>query len=104
MGVQLARHHSPPPDSWLIATYIAGCTEDSRKVGSVARFLLAPWGGACHHSHVTGPYQRGSWVGRPFRRLRRWARHTPNGTIALNMICVGIALILVAIIIAITVL
>jgi DNA-binding CsgD family transcriptional regulator len=39
-------------------------------------------------------------MGRPIRRLRRWARHTPNGTIALNMISTGIALILVAIILA----
>jgi hypothetical protein len=38
---------------------------------------------------------------RPLRRLRRWARHTPNGTVALNMIAAGIVLILIAIVIAI---
>lgn len=41
-----------------------------------------------------------SRVGRPYRRLRRWARHTPNGTIALNMVAAGLALILAAVIIA----
>lgn len=45
--------------------------------------------------------QRGSRVGRPYRRLRRWARHTPNGTMALNMISTGIVLIIIAVIIAI---
>lgn len=39
-------------------------------------------------------------IGRPYRRMRRWARHTPNGTMALNMISVGVVLILAAIIIA----
>jgi hypothetical protein len=39
-------------------------------------------------------------IGHPYRRLRRWARHTPNGTIALNMISVGVVLIIVALIIA----
>jgi len=37
----------------------------------------------------------------PYRKLRRWARHTPNGTIALNMITAGVALIFVAIVLAI---
>jgi len=32
------------------------------------------------------------------RRFRRWIRHTPNGTIAFNMIIVGIALIVIAIV------
>jgi hypothetical protein len=40
-------------------------------------------------------------IGRPYRRLRRWARHTPNGTIALNLICIGVVLVLAAIIIAV---
>lgn len=39
---------------------------------------------------------RGSRIGRPMRRLRRWARHTPNGTMALNMISIGVALIFIA--------
>ena len=33
---------------------------------------------------------------RPYRRLRRWARHTPNGTIAMNLITAGLALVLLA--------
>ncbi|MGI8591502.1 MAG: hypothetical protein ACR2M5_11020 [Nakamurella sp.] len=48
---------------------------------------------------MTQPH--GSRIGRPLRRLRRWARHTPNGTMALNMISVGIALIFIAAIIAV---
>jgi hypothetical protein len=43
--------------------------------------------------------KRSRW-GRPYRRLRRWARHTPNGTIALNMVSAGLALIIIAVIIA----
>jgi hypothetical protein len=43
---------------------------------------------------------RRSRIGRPYRRVRRWARHTPNGTMALNMISAGVVLILAAIIIA----
>ncbi len=39
-------------------------------------------------------------IGQPLRRLRRWARHTPNGTMALNMMSVGVALIFIAAIIA----
>jgi hypothetical protein len=39
-------------------------------------------------------------MSRPYRRLRRWARHTPNGTMALNMISVGVALILVGAVLA----
>jgi hypothetical protein len=51
---------------------------------------------------VTNPNRSDrSRIGRPYRRLRRWARHTPNGTIALNMISVGLALIFIAIVIAI---
>ena len=42
-----------------------------------------------------------SRTGRPYRRLRRWARHTPNGQMALNMIGVGLALILVAVLLAV---
>lgn len=37
---------------------------------------------------------------RPYRRLRRWARHTPNGTIALNLISIGIVLVFLAIVMA----
>lgn len=47
---------------------------------------------------MTGPH--GSRLGRPYRRLRRWVRHTPNGTIALNMISTGVVLIAIAIVIA----
>ncbi|MDQ6936266.1 MAG: hypothetical protein M3140_00915 [Actinomycetota bacterium] len=36
----------------------------------------------------------------PYRRLRRWARHTPNGTIALNMITAGLVFILAAVVLA----
>lgn len=37
-----------------------------------------------------------SRIGRPLRRLRRWARHTPNGTMALNMVSIGVGLIFIA--------
>ena len=37
----------------------------------------------------------------PYTRLRRWARHTPNGTMALNMIAAGVALIFVATVLAV---
>jgi high-affinity K+ transport system ATPase subunit B len=47
---------------------------------------------------VTGANRR-SLVGRPYRRLRRWARHTPNGDIALTMMAIGIALIFVAVVV-----
>jgi hypothetical protein len=40
---------------------------------------------------------------RPFRRLRRWARHTPNGTIALNLCVLGLVLLLLAGILALTI-
>lgn len=53
---------------------------------------------------MSSPRPKRSKVGRPYRHLRRWARHTPNGTIALNMIATGVALIFVAIIVAIFVL
>lgn len=39
--------------------------------------------------------------GGPYTRLRRWARHTPNGTMALNMIAAGIALIFLAAVLAV---
>lgn len=48
--------------------------------------------------------QRRSPAGRPFRRLKRWARHTPNGVIALNMVCGGLALIVIALILALVLL
>ena len=51
---------------------------------------------------VSNPNQSNrSRIGRPYRRLRRWARHTPNGTMALNMMSAGVALIFIAIIIAV---
>jgi hypothetical protein len=40
-----------------------------------------------------------SRVGRPYRRLRRWARHTPNGDIALTMMALGVALIFIAVVV-----
>ena len=42
-----------------------------------------------------------SRLGRPYRRVRRWARHTPNGDIALAMLGVGAALVVVALIVAV---
>ena len=45
-----------------------------------------------------------SRIGRPYRRARRWARHTPNGEIALIMLAVGVALIFIALVIALVVL
>ena len=44
--------------------------------------------------------RHGSALGRPYRRLRRWARHTPNGDIALAMMAVGLVLVLAAVLIA----
>jgi hypothetical protein len=38
---------------------------------------------------------------RPLRRMRRWARHTPNGEIAITLICLGVALIATAAILAV---
>ncbi len=43
-------------------------------------------------------------VGRPWRRLKRWARHTPNGDIALVLVSLGVALIFVAVVALVTVL
>jgi hypothetical protein len=42
---------------------------------------------------------RRSRVGRPYRRLRRWARHTPNGEIALILLALGASLIFIALIV-----
>lgn len=50
---------------------------------------------------MTGGPQRRSRLGRPCRRLRRWARHTPNGEIALMMIGIGVALVFVAVVVAV---
>jgi len=50
---------------------------------------------------VTSP--RRSLLGRPYRRLRRWARHTPNGTIAVNMIIAGLVLVLAAVVLIIVI-
>lgn len=50
---------------------------------------------------MSAPPQR-SRIGRPVRHLRRWARHTPNGRIALVLISLGIALIFVAVLVGIT--
>ncbi len=44
-----------------------------------------------------------SRLGRPYRRLRRWARHTPNGDIALTLMALGVVFIFVALIIAVVV-
>jgi hypothetical protein len=49
---------------------------------------------------VTEPHRR-SRIGRPYRRLRRWARHTPNGEIALTMVAVGIAMVFAAVVLGI---
>jgi hypothetical protein len=40
-------------------------------------------------------------VGRPYRRLRRWARHTPNGEIAVTLVGIGVALVFIAVILAV---
>lgn len=48
--------------------------------------------------------QRRSALGRPYRRLRRWARHTPNGEIAVTMIALGIVLVFLAVLLAVFVL
>ena len=48
--------------------------------------------------------ERRSRIGRPWRRAKRWARHTPDGEIALILVSVGIALVFVAIVLAFTVL
>jgi len=45
-----------------------------------------------------------SRIGRPYRRLRRWARHTPNGTIAMNMVVAGVVLIIIALVLALVIL
>jgi len=47
--------------------------------------------------------RRRSAVGRPYRRLRRWARHTPNGDIALTLMGIGVALVFVAVVLGVTV-
>lgn len=39
-------------------------------------------------------------VSRPYRRVRRWARHTPSGEIALTLVATGVALVFVALVIA----
>lgn len=41
---------------------------------------------------------------RPIRRLRRWARHTPNGEIALTMLVAGAVLLVIALVLAVIVL
>jgi hypothetical protein len=43
---------------------------------------------------------RRSRIGRPYRRLKRWARHTPSGEIALVLVATGVALVFVALVIA----
>jgi len=48
---------------------------------------------------VTRPLRR-SRIGRPYRRLRRWARHTPNSQIAASMIITGAALLAIAVVLA----
>jgi hypothetical protein len=49
---------------------------------------------------MSGP-QRRSRVGRPYRRVRRWARHTTNGDIAMTMMALGIALVFIAVLVAV---
>jgi hypothetical protein len=46
------------------------------------------------------PHDR-SRLGRPYRRLRRWARHTPNGDIAVTLMSLGVVLIFAALILAV---
>lgn len=41
-----------------------------------------------------------SRIGRPYRHLRRWARHTSNGDIAITLMSLGAVLIAVALLIA----
>ena len=48
--------------------------------------------------------QGGRRITRPLRRVQRWARHTPNGTIALNLVALGLALLLIAAVLALTIL
>jgi hypothetical protein len=50
------------------------------------------------------PGEKRSRIGRPYRRLRRWARHTPNGTIGLNLFVIGLALMAIAGVLALTIL
>jgi hypothetical protein len=45
-------------------------------------------------SHRPTPVFRG------FRRLRRWAKHTPNGDIALGLITIGGVMLVVAVVLA----
>lgn len=45
-----------------------------------------------------------SRIGRPYRRIRRWLRHTPNSSVAVTMITLGVALIFLAAILAVLVL
>jgi hypothetical protein len=42
-----------------------------------------------------------SRIGRPVRRARRWLRHTPNATLAVAMISLGVALIFLGVLLAI---
>jgi high-affinity K+ transport system ATPase subunit B len=53
----------------------------------------------CKDAGVSEPSGK-SLLGRPYRRLRRWARHTPNGEVALAMMAVGITLVLIAAVVA----
>ena len=59
-----------------------------------------------HHVRVwedhvmTGPWRR-THIGRPYRRLRRWVRHTPNGEIATMMMGFGVALVFIAVLVAV---
>jgi hypothetical protein len=42
--------------------------------------------------------------GRQFRRVRHWAKHTPNGEIALTLIMIGAVLLVAAVLLALTLL
>jgi hypothetical protein len=49
---------------------------------------------------MTGPERRPR-AGHFARRVRRWARHTPNGEIALVLISLGTAFVVLAAVIAV---
>ncbi|MGI8760567.1 MAG: hypothetical protein ACR2LF_04590 [Jatrophihabitantaceae bacterium] len=40
-------------------------------------------------------------LGRPYRHMRRWWRHTPSSDAALTLIALGLVLIVVAVVLAV---
>lgn len=56
---------------------------------------------ACNDSAMHPGDGARSRVGRPYRRFRRWSRHTPNDEMALVVITLGVVLIFVAAMIAV---